>query len=214
VKNAATNLSRSADFDRYCELRDSDKAFYLHRGCSRRWMNVANDERGSSGLSILWPIEGNEHHEGALVDAAAGMPPNNISCVMKYSLEYGVTMMWMGDLETDYMEKVEDLVEMPAVDVLFAPHHGRASGKVPKKWLSEMDPGLIVIGEAPSEYLDYYSGYDIITQNSTGDLLFDCQTDKVHIYAEDHMYIAQWLDDEGLDHSHGLYYTGTLTCRA
>jgi hypothetical protein len=101
---------------------------------------------------------------------------------------------------------------MPHIDILFAPHHGRASGKVPRQWLYEMEPRLVVIGEAPSEYLDYYSGYDVITQNSTGDLLFECVTEKVHIYAEDHTYVAICLNDEGLDHAYGLYYLGSLAC--
>jgi hypothetical protein len=101
---------------------------------------------------------------------------------------------------------------LPKVDVLFAPHHARASGKVPHGWLEQLDPGLIIIGEAPSEYLDYYSGYDIITQNSAGDLMFDCVEGKARIYAGSHTYVADCLEDEGLDHSHGLYYVGTLGC--
>jgi len=212
VKNATTKTSITADFERYCELRDSSKAFYIYRDCTRNWMNQTTAERGSAGLNVLWPIVGNEHHEGALDDAAAGMKPNNISCILKYSLNDGVTMLWMGDLETDYMEKIQELFALPKVDVLFAPHHGRTSGKVPKKWLGQLDPGLVIVGEAPSEYLDYYSGYDIITQNSAGDLLFDCVDRKTHIYASDHTYVANCLDDEGLDHSHGLYYIGTLQC--
>jgi hypothetical protein len=64
----------------------------------------------------------------------------------------------MGDLETDFMEKLEKKVSMPKIDVLFAPPRSRDSGKVPPKWLSQMDPGLIVIGEAPAEYLNYYTG--------------------------------------------------------
>jgi hypothetical protein len=214
VDNSATKASPTADFKRYCELRDdAKKAFYLSRGCTRRWMNVNSDERGSAGINILWPILGNEHHERALADATAGLPPNNLSCIVEYSLNDGATMLWMGDLETDFMEKIQNLFSLPPIDVLFAPHHGRTSGKVPKKWLEEMDPGLIIVGEAPSEYLHYYSGYDIITQNSAGDLLFECVTGKVHVYAGDHTYVANCLEDEGLDHSHGLYYVGTLKCK-
>ena len=213
VRNNATKSTSTADFERYCTLRDSDRAYYVSRNCTRKWMNQADDARGSAGINILWPILGNEHHESALQDAVAGLPPNNISCIVKYQLEGGVTMMWMGDLETDFMEKIEDLFELPEVDILFAPHHGRTSGRVPSKWLSEMDPGLIVVGEAPSEYLDYYAGYDVITQNSTGDLLFDCTLDKVHIYAGSHTYVANCLDQEDLDHLEGLYYIGSLTCR-
>jgi hypothetical protein len=84
---------------------------------------------------------------------------------------------------------------------------------VPTAWLKEMDPGLVVIGEAPSEYLHYYDGYNTITQNSCGDILFETDTNKVHIYVSDSAYSVNFLDDEGLDHSRGLYYIGTLGCR-
>jgi hypothetical protein len=215
VKNAATKSTVTADFTRYCSLRDhTDKAFYVYRGCQRKWMNQSSEERGSAGIKILWPILGDADHESALLDAANAFPPNNISCIVKYSLHGGITALWMGDLETDFMEKLEKKIDLPKVDLLFAPHHGRASGKVPKAWLAQLDPGLIVIGEAPSEYLDYYSGYNIITQNSAGDLLFDCIESEARVYAADHTYVAECLRDDGLDHSHGLYYVGTLDCRS
>ena len=67
----------------------------------------------------------------------------------------------MGDLETDFMEKIEHEVEWPEVDILFAPHHGRDTGRVPQSILSRINPSIIVIGEAPTEHLNYYSGYKI-----------------------------------------------------
>ncbi|HET9898476.1 MAG TPA: MBL fold metallo-hydrolase [Streptosporangiaceae bacterium] len=211
VANNATKDNPTADFKRYRKLRDdTKKAFYLSKGCTRRWMNQASDERGASGINILWPVLTDSDYKSALEDAANGLPPNNISCIIQYQLKDGVKMLWMGDLETDFMEKIAANVAIFKVDILFAPHHGRDSGKVPVGWLEAMDPGLIVIGEAPSEYLNYYSGYDIITQNSTGDILFDCVTGKVHVYVANHNYDADCLDDEGLDHKHGLYYAGTL----
>lgn len=211
VKNAATKENPTKDFERYCSLRDdAKKSFYLYKGCSRKWMNQSDEERGSAGINILWPVTSDPDFKSALKDAAEGMTPNNISCIVKYRLVDGATMLWMGDLETDFMEKIEDKVDIPEVDILFAPHHGRDSGKVPGAWLERMDPSLIVIGEAPSEYLNYYAGYDIVTQNSAGDLLFDCQKGKTHIYAGDNAYQVDFLTDEGLDHSHGLYYIGTL----
>ncbi len=71
-----------------------------------------------------------------------------------------------------------------------------------------MKPSLIVIGEAPSEYINYYSGYNIMTQNSCGDILFQTDT-NVHIYVGDNSYSVDFLDNDGLDHSHGLYNVGT-----
>lgn len=211
VKNAATKDTDTADFKRYRELRDHpSKSFYLFKGCHRRWMNDSDAERQCAGLNVLWPDTVDPNYVSALQDAAEGLPPNNISIILSYSLNESVTMVWMGDLETDFMEKIADKVAIPKVDILFAPHHGRDSGKVPKEWLTKMDPGLIVIGEAPSEYLHYYDGYNTMTQNSCGDILFDCEHGSVHIFVSDNAYEVDFLADEGLDHSHGLYYVGTL----
>ncbi|MGQ0823778.1 MAG: ComEC/Rec2 family competence protein [Actinomycetota bacterium] len=210
VKNSATKSEPTADFERYCQLRDSDKAFYVKRGCSRRWMNKSNEERGSAGINVLWPDANNPEYKAVLEEANAGGSPNNLSCIVKYSLEGGVTMLWMGDLESDFMEAVEDEIELPEVDILFPPHHGRASGKVPPKWLEEMDPRLVVIGEAPAKHLDYYDGYDTITQNSCGAITFQCLTGKTHIYVESATYTVGWLDNEYKDDAYG-HYIGTLS---
>ncbi len=156
VKNDTTKKTPTKDFDRYCELRDSKKAFYLYEGCKRRWMNQTSDERGAAGLEILWPDTSNASYLEALANAANGDSPNNISCILKYSLESGVTMLWMGDLDSSFMESILDEVKFPKIDILFAPHHGRTSGKVPREWLTQMDPSLIIVGEASSDHLHYY----------------------------------------------------------
>lgn len=212
VKNNAKKSNPTADFDRYLELRDSSKAYYIYQGCSRRWMNDSDAERSSSGINILWPKTDNAEYLDALTTAAAGGSPNNISPIIKYSLENGATVLWMGDLETTFMEAIEDHIDLPKVDILFAPHHGRDSGKVPDSWLKQLDPQLIVIGEAPAKHLNYYAGYNTLTQNSTGDILFDCQTGKIHIYVNDDAYYVDYLNHEGLDNLEGLYYLGSLTC--
>ncbi len=65
VKNSATKEDETQDFDQYCVLRDdAKKAFYLYRGCSRKWMNLGsdaqdNDKRDSAGINIVWPIMSN-----------------------------------------------------------------------------------------------------------------------------------------------------------
>ena len=196
VNNSVTKEDETDDFKRYKKLRDGDKAFYIFRGCERRWMNQANEERGSSGINICWPITSSKHFRKALEDAGDGMSPNNISPVITYSLEDSVNMAWFGDLETDFMEKIKDEISWPDVDILFAPHHGRDSGKIPKSILDEMSPQIVVIGEAPSEYLNYYSSYNTITQNSTGSIYFECVTNWVHIYVGSSTYRVNFLVDK------------------
>ncbi len=55
VKNEATKPEETIDFNKYCELRDSDKAFNISKGCKRKWMNEDDTTRKHSGISILWP---------------------------------------------------------------------------------------------------------------------------------------------------------------
>jgi hypothetical protein len=106
------------------------------------------------------------------------------------------------------MEKIIDDVDIPPVAVLFAPHHGRDSGRVPEEWLDKMSPRIIVVGEAPSEHLHYYPDYHTITQNSAGDLVFACDSSMIHVFTS-YDYAADFLDDESMSYE-GLYYAGTL----
>ena len=252
VKNEATKEYETTDFKQYCSLRDSSKAFYLKKGCSRYWMNLSSNERGQAGINVLWPVTNNQYYKDALQKAADGGSPNNISPIIQYSLESGVRALWMGDLETDFMENIgnsiylnkiaginvlwpvtnnqyyKDALQKAAdggspnnispiiqyslesgvralwmgdletdfmenignsiylnkIDIFFAPHHGRGSGKVPKSWLNILNPKIIVIGETSSEHLNYYSSYNTIKQNSAGALLFDCVEKAVRVYVK------------------------------
>ncbi|CEG02207.1 hypothetical protein [Bacillus sp. B-jedd] len=196
VENEATKAEETSEFKKYCELRDSDKAFYIEKGVKRKWMNLYDDERGSSGISILWPDMENEDFKNELEKAKNGESPNNISCIIKYRLENGVTALWMGDLETEFMEKIKDEVNWSKVDILFAPHHGRKSGQIPKEILGVLNPKMIVIGQAPSEHIHYYSDYNTITQNLAGDIKFECLEKKVRIYVSNEGYNLPYLKKE------------------
>lgn len=211
VANEATKDSPTESFERYVLLRDDEsKAFNLHKGCARRWMNLSNEKRKTSGLSCLWPDTSNPQFQHALEEAAGGGSPNNISPILTYSVAGGATAMWMGDLETDFMKDIEELVDIPRVDILFAPHHGRSSGRVPGVWLDKLSPELVVIGEAPSKDLDYYGAYNTITQNSAGDVEFHCKSSVVHIYVSSGTYSVDFLRDNDPNLSSDLHYLGTL----
>lgn len=197
VKNGATKSEETEDFKRYKDLRAHvRKAFYLERGCRRRWMNESGEGRDAAGINILWPVLDNEHFEDALEKAEKGGSPNNISPIIRYSLADGAKVMWMGDLETDFMEAIQDSVDLEQAHVLFAPHHGRQSGRVPGKWLDRIDPSVIVVGEAPSADLTYYSGWNTITQNSAGDVVFDCLEGRTRVFVSSATYSVDFLDSE------------------
>lgn len=209
VKNQAIKDIDTPSFERYCSLRDGSKAFYISKNCSRKWMNQGDDARKSSGISILWPDTANKDFQAALAACDAGESYNNTSAVIRYSFSGGASFMWLGDLETEFMEKIVGDIALPKTTVVFASHHGRSSGKIPDSWLEKLDPQIIVIGEAPSRHLHYYTGYKKITQNRAGDITFDLVDDKVHIYASNETYTNSDLDDEKQTAFTG--YAGSIT---
>ena len=209
VRNAAMKPLETASFKHYCKLRDGDKAYYVYQNCERRWMNKSDDERGHAGIHIPWPRRSNINFQYALEEAACGVAFNNISLIARYFAANNTKMMWLGDLETEFMEYIEDDISLTPVHIIFAPHHGRSSGKIPDSWLDKLKPKIIVIGESPSRHLHYYTGYHTLTQNSAGDLTFDCDDyNKIHIYASSETYSVDYLDDEGQNMYQ--FYIGTL----
>ena len=200
VKNKATKSEETESFKHSCKLRDdSAKAFYVSKGCTRKWMNQTDEVRGSSGINILWPDINNSDFKDALEACSEGGSPNNISTVVRYALEGGASVMWLGDLETEFMEKITDHIVLEKTTIVFASHHGRDSGKIPDSWLEKLDPQIIVIGEAPSRHLNYYTGYKTITQNRAGDITMELVGNKVHLYVSSPAYKRSDLEDEGAD---------------
>ena len=65
------------------------------------------------------------------------------------------------------------------------------------------------MGEAPSSDLIYYDGYDTITQNSAGDIIFECLQEKTRVYVSERGYSVDFLEQENVDNTHG-YYIGTF----
>lgn len=213
VQNTALKENDSVSWERYCALRDdAEKAYYIYKGCARKWMNLSDETRKGSGVHILWPDVGNENFKEALAAANDGTAYNNISPVIRYSVEGGASFMWLGDLETEFMESITDSVELTKTTVVFASHHGRQSGKIPDSWLEKLDPQFIVIGEAPSRHLHYYTGYQTITQNKAGDILMETVGDKVHVFVSNENYSNKALTKEdGVSTKSGLQYVGSLT---
>ena len=175
-------------------------------------MNSDDKEKkyGSSGINILWPIVSNSDYKAELSNAKEGKSPNNISPIIKYSLENGVTALWFGDLENTFMEKIKDAIELPKADIIFAPHHGRKSGKIPKEWMDSIAPQMVVIGEAPSGELNYLSDYNTITQNSAKDIILDCDSGFIDVYVSNENYSVDFLDNKKKPDKYGATYIGTL----
>jgi len=212
VENNATKSDETESFNKYCELRNNkEKAFYMSYRCSRRWINLADKERESSCINILWPKTENEEFKKALKEAEKEGSPNNISSIIEYSSPGGVRALWMGDMETEFMSSIEvELLDiLTEIDILFAPHHGRNTGRVPGKILKKLNPKIIVIGEGNSEDLNYYKGYNTITQNSAGDIIFECEKGKIHVYTSN-KYDVDFLKYELGRYKKNYNYLGTL----
>lgn len=75
--------------------------------------------------------------------------------------------------------------------------------------MERLDPQFIVIGEAPSRHLTYYTGYKTITQNRAGNITFDLIDNKVHVYSSNPSYLHKALVDEGQSRFDG--YVGSFT---
>lgn len=212
VKNEATKLIQTEGFKRYCKLRDdNNKAFYLREGCRRKFLNMPGDSNDSSGLTVLWPKTSNSHYKEELAKAKEGTSFNNISIILRYSLKNGASALWMGDLEHEFMEKVKDDVSFEKTNILFMPHHGRKSGRLPKEWIDQIDPDVLIKGEANSKDSDYVSNPDRnkIHQNGAGDILMDLESGKVHFFVSNPEYCVDFLHNEGKFRS-GYNYIGTL----
>ena len=212
VKNEAIKNDETDNFKKYCELRDSDKAYYIYKGCQRKWMNLKSDERGCAGINFLWPDTDNEEYKNALENVKNGEKYNTISPVFTYSVQDSVKIMWMGDMEHDFLENIKDEIEWPEIDILFAPHHSRNSGTVSSDVLDRLAPQIIVVGEAPSKYLNYYTGYNTIKQNSAGDITFDCADDYVHVYVEkdSYSYNTDFLENKSKQNKDFGKYLGSF----
>lgn len=70
-----------------------------------------------------------------------------------------------------------------------------------------------MVGEAPSEHLNYYAGYNTITQNSAKDITFKCEKGKVHVYVSSSSYTVDYLTDEGYSNDSTGYYIGSFNTK-
>jgi beta-lactamase superfamily II metal-dependent hydrolase len=209
VNNEAMKPDEAEDFIKYCKLRNGDKAFWLFRGCSRKWLNESGDGRNGSGINILWPVVNNPDYEEELRAAKEGTRYNNISPIIKYKFSDDVSTVWMGDLQTPFMEKIISEVAFGPTPILFAPHHGR--DRVPDEWLNDMKPKVIILGVAPSTELYYYKGCNMITQNSAGHITIECLTKKAMFYVTNRNYSVDFLNNEyAPDNMYGKYIGSLL----
>ena len=76
--------------------------------------------------------------------------------------------------------------------------------------MERIDPKIVVIEEAPSEKINYLSGYNTITQNTAGNIIFDCDTGIVDVYVFNEKYSVDFLKDKKKSNKYNGKYIGSL----
>ena len=213
VANDIPRDKEDPSLEKYLELKESHN-YELEEAIRRKWLNDKSDERDSSNIEILWPDVNNQKFKEALKATAKGESPNNISCVIRYDALCGGGYLWMGDMETGMQEefyKTKKDIIYP-VDVLFHPHHGRDSATPPKELLELLGPQIVVIGNAPSEHINYGDTDQTITQNTAGDVVFVNEAGFIHVFTQNAINNPPKLLRKFLKRPHmpGFFYQGTF----
>ena len=176
----------NSSLDEYIRLRKSTSNYIIKQDVERYWLNQSNSERNSIGINFLWPDLKNAKFIAAQKSVEQGGSPNNISPVFTYSVKNSATIMWMGDMLSDMQKEFYEQCwqKLSKIDILFHPHHGRDTSKIPSELLDILDPSLIIIGNAPAKDLNYSNSCKTITQNTAGDILLVIEEKKVHVYTQ------------------------------
>jgi len=172
-----------ADWDFYKDLRDKK----VYNGIRRSYVqgdiyNYFNLDY----LTILAPTK-------ELVDEANRTGNyNDSSFVLLYEPPRGTVGNWKivfaGDSEDKTWETIlnnDDLKRrLTNVDILFAPHHGRDSGRS-YKFLDVLEPLYTLLGNASSEHLAYNCYPKTrITNNQAGYIILNIETHSIGIYVK------------------------------
>jgi beta-lactamase superfamily II metal-dependent hydrolase len=104
------------------------------------------------------------------------------------------------------------------IDVLFAPHHGRDSGRN-FDFLKVLSPKITLFGNASSEHLAYdkYPGIRI-TNNQAGYVIMNIDTEQINLYAKNKEFASNFrknpkrkLSETSYSTTHDAYLLGFIT---
>jgi beta-lactamase superfamily II metal-dependent hydrolase len=178
---------KKEDWDRYVSIRDKKEGgitVLSHLAGSRFKFANQNDagEGGGDGLYILAP-------NTELVEAAnQGGDINDGSYVLLYR-SAGGRILIPGDAHDETWDYVIENYADDVKDcsVLFAPHHGRKSGRS-FDFLDVVNPKLTFFGCASSGDLAYQAwaqrGLRVITNNQAGNIVLDSDSEGIKVYVQ------------------------------
>jgi hypothetical protein len=106
-------------------------------------MNGGTNAHRNDGIDVLWPTTSSCHFDNVLVEAGEADRLYNISPVIQDTVNGEAAILWMGGLETDFMDSISDAITL-------------CHAEIPEEELPEIDPRVVLVSEAPSEDLHYY----------------------------------------------------------
>lgn len=225
VDNQRPCNADNPSFHRYSQLLEKYN-YAIKAKIERSYLNKKGQLRngrkiGPSGIHFYWPYIQDQAFQKALKDVNdghSGSCVNNISPVILYSIEKGPKYMWMGDMLSDMQDEfvsycAKKRISIPQVDVLFHPHHGRVTGDVPNRLMKILSPKIIVIGNAPADELNYLDPAITITQNTTGDIIFDNVGKTIQVFSKSNpKKMPVCLKKSSIHKNYeGFIYQGTLS---
>lgn len=178
----------------YKILRDSNlqthpKRLALLSGRTGLYWNRADDgSPGGDGIQILAPTQ-------ELVRASNNSDDyNDCSYVLLYRTN-GKRIVFGGDSYDGTWEHIlaEHETKVTDIDLLIAPHHGRASGRS-YEFLDVLKPTLTFFGNARSEHLAYNAwsrrGLPIVTNNQANCMIVDAGQTPMKLFVTNEKYAS------------------------
>ncbi len=190
--------------------QDSPKRLVLHSDARGKYFNEFEDGKsGGDGLYILAPTE-------ELVAAANESDDyNDASYVLLYR-SAGGRIIFGGDSHDATWEHIlnKHEADVKDVDILIAPHHGRASSRT-YEFLDVLNPKVTFFGNANSEHLAYgaWNSRELfkMTNNQANCMIVDTNVAPMAIYATNERF-AKELPGAGVySEKFKAYYRGTVS---
>ena len=201
---------KEEDWDAYVSVRDGKQAIHVNAGGGFKYANRDEDGSvGGDGLYILAP------DKDLVATANECGDVNDASYVLLYRSRGGRIVI-PGDAhdETwDYVIK-HHKDDVANCSVLFAPHHGRKSGRN-FDFLNVLRPKITFFGCASSGHLAYNAWSSrklpVLTNNQAGNIVLECGESRIDIYVENAEFAKACGCDLDIKNNQGyVYYHATV----
>jgi|SRR5579884_962950 beta-lactamase superfamily II metal-dependent hydrolase len=199
----------------YKKLRDTSpehdpKRLTLYSGATGQYYNEdENGKGGGDGLHILAPTR-------ELVSAAnEANDYNDCSYVLLYKT-HNHRIVFAGDSHDETWEHIlgEHKSDVTNIDLLIAPHHGRAS-KRSYEFLDVLKPKMTFFGNANSEHLAYsawnYRKLPFVTNNQAGCMIVDAAVHPMDLYVTHEKFARANNSSTFYSNAFKGYYYGQIT---